>query len=348
MTTSGPDADRLTRSLVIPPEHAGRRLDQAVAALLPEFSRSRLKAWIVDGELRVDGREARPRERVEAGQTVELDTAAPTPGAVAAQPLSLDVVHTDADLLVINKPAGLVVHPGAGNPDHTLQNGLLHHDPGLVALPRCGIVHRLDKDTTGLMVVARTPRAHVVLVAALAARRIRREYLALCHGEFSGGGTVDAPITRHPRDRLKMAVQPGGREAVTHYRLLCRFRGLALLRVRLETGRTHQIRVHMAHLRHPLVGDPVYGGRQRVPPGLTPQLRAQVAGFGRQALHAWRLALEHPVTGEPLAWQAPPPEDMTALLEALVADSAERGGGVSATLPRGLFDPDVAVDGDDT
>jgi 23S rRNA pseudouridine1911/1915/1917 synthase len=223
---------------------------------------------------------------------------------------------------VIDKPAGMVVHPGAGNPRHTLQNALLGLDPRLALVPRAGLVHRLDKDTSGLLVVARTPEVHTALVAALAAREISRQYLAVCAGVMTGGGTVDEPIGRHRSQRLRMAVRRGGRPAVTHYRVIERFRAHTLARAELESGRTHQIRVHFAHVGFPIVGDPLYGGRRRVPAGITPELAAALAGFRRQALHAERLGLTHPVTGKWLEWQAAPPADLRALLAALAQDAA--------------------------
>ena len=309
--------------LVVPATLAGRRLDQALAELLPEYSRSRLKDWIDQGRVSLDGRVPRPRDRVLGGETVRLEAELPVETSVEPEAMALDLVYEDEDIIVIDKPAGLVVHPGAGNPTGTLQNGLLAHRPTLAALPRAGIVHRLDKDTTGLMVVAASVAAHTALVRDLEAREVRREYEAVCLGVLTAGGTVDAPISRHPTDRVKMAVRQGGREAVTHYRVIQRFRRHTHLLARLETGRTHQIRVHMAHVRHPLMGDPVYGGRLVMPPGATDSLRETLRGFRRQALHARRLGLTHPVSGEAMAWEAPVPDDFASLLAAL-AEDAER------------------------
>jgi 23S rRNA pseudouridine1911/1915/1917 synthase len=306
----------------IPPAAAGRRLDQVLAELFPDYSRSRLQTWIRAGQVQVDGRPGRPRDPVAGGEEVVVEAAAVADTRWLAEALPLQVVYQDRDLLVIDKPAGLVTHPAAGNWSGTLVNGLLHLAPELAALPRAGIVHRLDKETSGLLVVARTLQAHQALVAALARRDVRREYLAVVHGVPTGGGSVDAPIGRHPVERTRMAVVAGGRPAVTHYRVAERFRANALLDVRLETGRTHQIRVHLAHVRHPLVGDPVYGGRPRLPRGATPELRALLQGFPRQALHAARLALAHPRSGEPLAWEAPLPADLAGLLAALRRDAA--------------------------
>lgn len=303
------------------PTLAGQRLDQALAALFRDFSRSRLQQWIRDGQVRVDGRVMRGRDRVSGGERVELEAVLDAQGEVQAEAIPLEVVYEDEHLLVVDKPADLVVHPAAGNWEGTLQNALLHADPALAVLPRSGIVHRLDKDTSGLLVVARTPVAHKRLVDALQARAVKREYRAVVAGVVVAGGTVEAPIGRHPTARTRMAVAPAGKPAVTHYRVLERFRVHSYLRVNLETGRTHQIRVHLAHLRHPIVGDPVYGGRPQLPPRPAPALVEVLRGFGRQALHAHRLGLAHPVSGEWLEWESPIPADMAQLLEALRADT---------------------------
>ena len=298
---------------------AGRRLDQAAARLFPEYSRSRLQAWIREGRLTLNDRPARQRERVALGDRLALRAVRQEQVECRPQNIPLDIVFEDDHLLVVDKPAGLVVHPAAGNPDGTLQNALLYHDPSLAELPRAGIVHRLDKDTTGLMVVARSQLAYQRLVAALAAREVKREYRALVLGRLGAGGTVDEPIGRHPTQRTRMAVNPLGKRAVTHYRVLERFHSHTLLKVALETGRTHQIRVHMAYIRHPILGDPVYGGRLQIPAGAGEGLKALMRGFGRQALHARRLGLVHPVSGHPMQWEAPIPPDMAELLEALRA-----------------------------
>jgi 23S rRNA pseudouridine1911/1915/1917 synthase len=313
--------ERLSRRLIVPDELKGRRLDQAAAVLLPEFSRSRLKGWIDDGRLTLAGRSARARTLLKGGEQLELEAELETASDAAPEPIPLAVVYADDALLVIDKPVGLVVHPGAGNRRGTLQNALLHAYPELAVLPRAGIVHRLDKDTSGLLLVARTPAVHKALVASLEQRRIRRTYRAVCVGVLTGGGRVDAPLGRHRRDRTKMAVVEDGRAARTSYRVLERFRANTYIEAELETGRTHQIRVHMAHVRAPLVGDPVYGGRPRLPPQPSDELKAVLQGFRRQALHATRLALEHPTSGEPLAFESPLPADMRALLEALRADA---------------------------
>jgi 23S rRNA pseudouridine1911/1915/1917 synthase len=314
------NAPRLEISLVIPPEHAGQRLDQALAALLPEYSRSRLKAWIEGGEVRVDGAIMRPRDKVSGGEAVEIAAQLPQESRAAPQSIPLVLVHEDEHVFVVDKPAGLVVHPGAGNPDRTLQNALLALDPGLAALPRAGIVHRLDKDTSGLLVVARTLPAHTALVRMIGERDVHREYEAICRGVMTAGGTVDAPIDRHPTDRVRMAVRDGGREAVTHYRVIRRYRAHTHVRVQLETGRTHQIRVHLAHAGYPIVGDKVYGGRLTLPKGASEALRQALREFPRQALHASRLRFDHPVRGRPIECVSPLPADMRGLLDALAAE----------------------------
>jgi 23S rRNA pseudouridine1911/1915/1917 synthase len=314
--------DRIERRLIVPADLAGRRLDQAAALLLPEFSRSRLKSWIDAGQLTVAGRSARARTLLKGGEELELVTELEAETEVAPEPIPLVVVHEDDALLVIDKPVGLVVHPGAGNRSGTLQNALLHRYPELALLPRAGLVHRLDKDTSGLLLVARSLASQKKLTAALERRRIRRTYQAICQGVLTGGGNIDAPIGRHPRERTRMAVVDGGREARTRYRVLERFRAHTHCEIELETGRTHQIRVHMAHIRAPLVGDPVYGGRPRLPPRPSDELRAALQGFRRQALHATRLALEHPESGEALLFESPLAPDIQALLVALRADAA--------------------------
>jgi 23S rRNA pseudouridine1911/1915/1917 synthase len=309
-------------TLKIPEESAGQRLDQALAALLPDYSRSRLKGWIESGEVQVDGAVRRPRDRVLGGEAIVVRARLAEQTEAAPQSIPLERVHEDPHVFVIDKPAGLVVHPGAGNPDQTLQNALLALDPRLATLPRAGIVHRLDKDTSGLLIVARTIPAHTALVRMLEAREVHRGYEAIACGVMTAGGTVDAPIDRHPVDRVRMAVRADGREAVTHYRVIRRYRAHTHVRIELETGRTHQIRVHLAHARYPLVGDKVYGGRLAMPKGASEELRQALREFPRQALHAARLKLAHPVTGRPLECASPLPADMRTLLEVLGRDAA--------------------------
>lgn len=301
----------------LPPASAGMRLDQALAAALPQYSRARLQRWIRSGAVRIEGRPARPRDLVQGGErlVVRAEFAADT--GVAAETLPLEIVYEDAALMVLNKPPGLVVHPGAGNREHTLQNALLACDSRLARVPRAGLVHRLDKDTSGLLMVARTPQVHTRLVAALAAHEVEREYLALCAGKPTGGGRIEEPIGRHRTARTRMAVRSDGREAVTHYRIEERLGAFTLLRVRLETGRTHQIRVHLAHVGLPVVGDPVYGGRLRQPAGASAAVRAALQSFRRQALHAQRLRFSHPLSRRALSFEAPPPADFQSLLELL-------------------------------
>jgi 23S rRNA pseudouridine1911/1915/1917 synthase len=308
-------------TVTVPDELAGLRLDQALAQMFPDYSRSRLKEWLLAGAIRVEGGPQRPRDAVAGGEIVEFEPQPETEVRVAAEPIELDVVFEDEDLLVVNKPAGLVVHPGAGNPAGTLMNGLLHHASQLENVPRAGIIHRIDKDTSGLLLVAKTLPAHTALVRQLAARSISREYLAICNGVLTGGGTIDQPLARHPVDRKRMSVQADGKPAVTHYTVLERFRAHTYVRVRLETGRTHQIRVHFAWRRNPLVGDPVYGGRLALPAGASEPLVAALRAFRRQALHATRLAFQHPGTHEEVAFEIPPPGDFQALLEALRDDA---------------------------
>jgi len=325
LPTGVPAAEFREHVLSVPPDMAGSRLDQSLARLLPQYSRARLQGWIEAGAVLVDGRRLRGRDKVLGGERVLITARIEATEQVLAQPLPLDVVFKDRALLVINKPPGLVVHPGAGNAGHTLQNALLAFDPQLALVPRAGIVHRLDKDTSGLLVVARTPEAHKALVEAIAERAVERHYIAICVGLMTGGGTVDEPIGRHRSLRTRMAVRSDGRPAVTHYRIVKRFRAHTMVRAELETGRTHQIRVHLAHIGYPLVGDPVYGGRKRLPAGSTPELAAALAAFKRQALHAARLKLTHPVSGRDIEWTAALPQDMTRLVAAMEED--QRTGG---------------------
>lgn len=311
----------------VPLAAAGRRFDQALAEMFPDYSRSRLSGWIKSGAVTLDGAQAPPRQLLRGGEQVRLEVELETEVTSAPEDIALDIVHEDEHLLVLNKPAGLVVHPGAGNPAGTLMNALLHHDPKLAELPRAGIVHRLDKDTSGLMVVAKTLPACTALVDLLSRHEVERQYEAVVLGTMVAGGTVDEPIGRSMGDRLRQSVrdEEDGKRAVTHYRLRERFRAHSLLQCQLETGRTHQIRVHLAHIGHPLVGDPLYGGGLKLPKGASAELIATLRGFRRQALHAEKLSFLHPATGEALSFSAERPADQLALIEALRHDLAQHG-----------------------
>ncbi|MCX7557547.1 23S rRNA pseudouridine(1911/1915/1917) synthase RluD [Xanthomonadaceae bacterium JHOS43] len=321
--TTAPISAVATRQARVPIEFAGRRIDQVLAELFPEFSRSRLTAWIKAGQVAVDGHVPRPRDAVKGGEWVEVNGTVETATDSAPEAIALDILYEDEHLLIVNKPVGLVVHPGAGNPAGTLVNALLHHDANLALLPRAGIVHRLDKDTSGALIVARTLPAHTALVEQLASREIHRQYEAIVTGPIIAGGTIDVPLDRHPVDRLRRAVSEDGKPAVTHYRVRERFRAHTRVECVLETGRTHQIRVHMAHIRHPLVGDPLYGGSLRLPKAASDELIATLRGFRRQALHAEKVELAHPIHGSPLQAIAPTPPDLLALAAALRADTAQ-------------------------
>ena len=309
--------DTVQHQITIPEELQGKRLDQALAQLFPDYSRSRIKEWILAGHVTLDGEQPAPRSRVDTGQQVILNAAIERPETVRPQPMELNVVFEDDAVLVIDKPAGLVVHPGTGNLDGTLVNGLLDHVSALAALPRSGLLHRLDKDTSGLLLVAKTVPAHTRLVRDLQERRIAREYRGICEGRLTAGGHIDAPIGRHPTQRTRMAVVTRGRPSVTHYRILERFPAHTYLAIRLETGRTHQIRVHMAHLHHALFGDPVYGQRLKIPAGMSPECADVLRSFARQALHACRLAFEHPLEQRSMKFVSALPADLTKVLQAM-------------------------------
>lgn len=313
-------AESISLQASVPFELSGSRFDQIAAELFPEYSRSRLQTWIKEGTLTVDGAVRKPKEKLNGGEELKVETKVENSDEWEAQDIALDIVYEDDDILVINKPAGLVVHPAAGHQNGTLLNALLHHSPEMAHLPRAGIVHRLDKDTTGLMVVAKNLIAQNALVEQLQERTMGREYEAVAIGVMTGGGKVDAPIGRHQKDRKRMAVVDGGKPAVTHYRVLERFRGHTHIRCKLETGRTHQIRVHMSHISYPLIGDPVYSGRMKLPAGCTGELKLALRKFNRQALHAKRLELWHPATGDLMEWEIDLPEDIQALLDELTAD----------------------------
>lgn len=317
-TESGTPMER--RVATVPESMGGARFDQVLAELFPDFSRSRLSGWIRSGLARLDGALVKPGQRVIGGEQVDLEPIAEPSTRVAAEPVEISILLEEPEFLVIDKPAGLVVHPGAGNATRTLQNGLLHFDPSLAGIPRAGIVHRLDKETSGVLVIARTLTAHRSLTAQIGARSVRRQYQALAIGTPVAGARVDAPIGRHPHDRLRMAVVEGGRPAISDYRIRERFRAHTLLQVNLETGRTHQIRVHLAHRSLPLVGDPLYGPGLRLPKGAAPELADALRSFRRQALHAELIEFAHPVTGSAVKVESPVPADMAGLLAALRVD----------------------------
>ena len=308
----------------IPTELAGQRLDKALAQMFPEYSRSRLKTWLINGSIQIDGESPRPRDAVRGGESVVLHAVPEVSVNADPEPIALEIVFEDESLIVINKPAGLVVHPGTGNSAGTLMNGLLHHAPELAEVPRAGIIHRLDKNTSGLLVIGKSLSAQTAMVRLLADRDISRQYLAVCSGVLTGGATIDAAIGRHPGDRTKMSVQANGKPAVTHYTVRERFAAHTYINVVLETGRTHQIRVHLAYRRHALVGDPTYGGRLALPAGASAPLVEALRNFRRQALHAARLAFVHPDSGESLSFAAPPPADLQSLIAVLREDANER------------------------
>lgn len=297
---------------------AGLRLDQVLAELFSDYSRSKLQTWIKSGRVEVnDNILLSPKAKLDGGEEITLDAEAEVVIESAPEPIPLDIIFEDDSLLIVNKPAGLVVHPAIGNWRGTLLNALLNHDSNLETLPRAGIVHRIDKETSGLLMVAKTLQAHNSLTQQLQEHEITREYLAVTRGRMTAGGTVDEPIGRHPTERKRYTVRESGKPAVTHYRVVQRFAHHTLVQLMLETGRTHQIRVHMAHIRYPLLGDPVYGGRFQMPPNCGSELEQELRGFKRQALHAAKLGLQHPVTDEYCEWEQPMPDDMIRLVQAL-------------------------------
>lgn len=315
-------SDNHQLTAVVPSAMMGARVDFAAAELFPQYSRSRLQAWIKSSALTVDGRSCKGKEKILGGEVLQLVAEPEEQGDWEAEDIPLDIVYEDDQLIVINKPANLVVHPAAGNRTGTLLNALLFHCAELINVPRAGIVHRLDKDTTGLMVVAKTLQAHADLVAQLQERSVSREYEAVVQGVMTGGGRVEAAIGRHPRQRQKMAVlEFGGKEAITHYRVIERFSNHTHIRLKLETGRTHQIRVHMAHIGYSLVGDSTYAGRFKIPKQASPELLETLRSFSRQALHAAQLGLIHPATGEYMEWQVDRPDDFQHLLDVLAEPS---------------------------
>lgn len=304
-------------TLKVPDEMVGMRLDQVLAEIFPDYSRSKLQSWVKAGRVQVDGNDRKARDRLDGGEIIVLDAEPEKVVETVAENIPLDIVFEDEAIIIINKPAGMVVHPGVGNWSGTMQNALLHHDQTLATMPRAGIVHRIDKDTSGLLMIAKTLAAHNTLIEQLQARTIHREYLAIVKGRMTAGGIIDEPIGRHPSDRLRFSVREQGKDAVTHYRVIERFARHTLIQVKLETGRTHQIRVHMAHIRYPLVGDPLYGGRFQLPAGCTEKLVEVLRSFKRQALHAEKLGLIHPLSGEYCQWQIAMPNDIETLVEAL-------------------------------
>lgn len=311
-------------SLTVTEELNGKRLDQALASLCPQHSRSRLQTWIANGYVKVDDKILRQRDSVSAGQSIQLEAEFEVQASWEKEAIPLDIMYEDEAFIIINKPPGLVVHPGAGNPGHTLLNALLYYSAQLAQVPRAGIVQRLDKDTSGLMVIAKTPATHTYLVDQLQKRLIKREYQAVVHGVMTAGGTVDAPIGRHHIQRKRMTVSESGKPARTHYRVLKKFSAHTHVQLQLESGRTHQIRVHMAHIHYPIIGDPQYGGRKRIPKNCTNELKEVIASFPRQALHACQLTLTHPDSGEIQTYSSPIPDDFRALLNALEEDSAKK------------------------
>ncbi len=312
-----------TTTVTIPAELSGKRFDVALAALCPEFSRSRLQSWIKAGDAQINGEQRRPRDPVAEGELVTLRTGPEEVVQWQPEAIPLNILYEDEAILFVDKVAGMVVHPAAGNWSGTLVNALLHHDPALAEVPRAGIVHRLDKDTSGVLVVAKTLEAHNHLVRQLQDRAMEREYQAICKGVMTAGGMVDEPIGRHRVDRKKMAVTESGKSAVTHYRVIEKFRAHTHIRLQLETGRTHQIRVHMEHIRFALLGDPVYGHRLQIPKGSSESFAGALRNFKRQALHAARLGLEHPMTGEWIERESPLPADMVEVIEQLRRDRKE-------------------------
>ncbi|WP_020410251.1 23S rRNA pseudouridine(1911/1915/1917) synthase RluD [Hahella ganghwensis] len=314
---------QIQETFIVPDHLALQRIDIVAVELLPDYSRSRLQSWIKSGDLKVNGLAVKPKDKVMARDEITLDVELEPEGDWVAEDIALDIVYEDKHLLVINKPADLVVHPAPGHRGGTVVNAVLHHCPELESIPRAGVVHRLDKDTSGLMVIAKSLLAHQSLVDQLQTRSMGREYEAVVKGELTGGGMVNEPIARNPQNRQKMAVVSNGKKAITHYRVLHRFIGFTHLRLKLETGRTHQIRVHLAHINHGIVGDPSYGGRPRLPKGMSEEAIHKVQSFPRQALHAKALALMHPETGEKMSWEVPLPEDMLELVECLKAAQQE-------------------------
>lgn len=309
---------------IIPDDCAGLRLDQALAQLFSDYSRGQITKWIRAGYVQVNDKVLKPKDSVIGGENIKINAEIEAvDDSWIAEEIQLDIIHEDQDVLIINKPAGMVVHPGAGNHQGTLVNALLHHSPQLEGIPRAGIVHRIDKGTTGLLMIAKTLQAHNSLVSQLQERTVQREYQAIAMGVMTAGGTVDEPVGRHHIERKRMAVISTGKPAITHYRVEQRFRSHTHIRCKLETGRTHQIRVHMAHIRYPLLGDPAYGGRLRLPKGATEAFQTALQSFKRQALHAGLLGFVHPRTEQDVSWQIEMPDDMQSILTTLTKDQIQ-------------------------
>ncbi len=307
-----------TIELIVEEEQQGQRIDKTVATLLPEYSRSRLNRWLKEGRILINGKTCQSKDKVKCGDILQVKPALDeTEIDDKPQDIPLNIIFEDDDIIVINKPCGLVVHPGAGNQSNTLLNALLHHHPSLNTLPRAGIIHRIDKDTTGLLIIAKSLNAHHKLTQMMQEKLIKRRYLALVNGLIIAGNTIHTYMARSIKNRLKMAVSISGKEAITHYRVKTKFNNHSLLDVELETGRTHQIRVHMAHIGHPIVGDQLYGKRNYLPKNAQESLINQLQQFKHQALHAYELSLAHPISNEPLSFKAPIPEDFNSLLSSL-------------------------------
>lgn len=307
-------------TLTLQENDVNKRLDAVLSQYFPEYSRTQLQQWIKDGHVHLNEQTVKPNYKVQGGEIVTINVQKRTELINQAEAIPLDIIHEEDDFLVINKPIGFVVHPGAGNSNSTLLNALLHHDPALKNLPRAGIIHRLDKDTSGLLVIAKTEKALASLTKQMKNREISREYQAIVYGNLISGGTIDAPIGRHPKDRKRMAITNSGKPAITHYRISEKYPHHTRLKVILETGRTHQIRVHMAHIKHPIIGDRTYAGRIKLAKGMSQQLIDQIRGFNRQALHAFALGFKHPITNQPVRFECKLPDDMKQLITSLKAD----------------------------
>ena len=303
--------------IIIPERMTGQRLDVALSEMLPDYSRSKITAWIKSGEALINHKTFKPKDKVNGSEMVELTISQKQNNDWVGEDIPLNIVFEDEDIIVLNKAVGLVTHPGAGNWSGTLANALLYYEPKLATLDRAGIVHRLDKNTSGLMVVARNEKSQKYLVEQLQKHSVSREYSAIVYGHMVAGGTIDEPIGRDTKDRVKQAVSSHGKEAVTHYRVIDRYQNHTHIKAILETGRTHQIRVHLSHIGYPLMGDPMYGGKVRFPKKADVILKEAIVNFKRQALHARKLTLTHPISGELMSWKAPLPEDMLALLDVL-------------------------------